>query len=137
MTLEEIIILDLKFGRKRKNRILRPISQTSGIESNHSGYRTQTYTSNFQWNVTCNHVYRPFKVNFEIYILLTSIYNGGSSEYERENMMLCRTKRHQLCYWQYLVNPWLVQWVSLPGRSIGRTGQCVPASPGEGVALGK
>ena len=39
-TLEEIIILDLKFGTKRKNRKLRPISRTSGIESNHSGYRS-------------------------------------------------------------------------------------------------
>ena len=32
-TLEEIIILELKFGTKRKNRKLRLISQTSGIES--------------------------------------------------------------------------------------------------------
>ena len=39
-TLEEIIILELKFGRKRKNRKLRQISRTSGIESNHSGYRS-------------------------------------------------------------------------------------------------
>ena len=37
-TLEEIIILELKFGTKRKNRKIRPISRTSGIESNHSGY---------------------------------------------------------------------------------------------------
>ena len=39
-TLEEIIILEWKFGTKRKNRKLSPISRTSGIESNHSGYRS-------------------------------------------------------------------------------------------------
>ena len=33
-----IIILELKFGTKRKNRKLRPVSRTSEIESNHSGY---------------------------------------------------------------------------------------------------
>ena len=38
--LEEIIILEFKFGTKRKNRKLRPISRTSGIESNNSGYRS-------------------------------------------------------------------------------------------------
>ena len=37
---EEIIILELRFGTKLKNRKLRLISQTSGIESNHSGYRS-------------------------------------------------------------------------------------------------
>ena len=35
-TLEEIIILELKFGTKRKNRKIRPISRTSGSESNQS-----------------------------------------------------------------------------------------------------
>ena len=39
-TLEEITILDLKFGTKLRNQKLRPISRTSGIESNHSGYRS-------------------------------------------------------------------------------------------------
>ena len=39
-TLEEIIILELKFGTKRKNQKLHPISRTSGIESNHSGYQS-------------------------------------------------------------------------------------------------
>ena len=39
-TLEEIIILDLKFGTKRKNGKHRPISRTMGIESNHSGFRS-------------------------------------------------------------------------------------------------
>ena len=47
-----LIILELKFGTKRKNRKLCPIFRTSGIESNHSGYRSEACTSNFQWNVT-------------------------------------------------------------------------------------
>ena len=34
-TLEEIIILEFKFGTKRKNRKLCPISRTSEIESNY------------------------------------------------------------------------------------------------------
>ena len=47
-----IIILELKFGTKRKNQKVFLISRTSGIESNHSGLQTWTCTSNFQWNVT-------------------------------------------------------------------------------------
>ena len=38
-TLREIIILELTFGTKRKNRKLRPISRTLGDESNQSGYQ--------------------------------------------------------------------------------------------------
>ena len=39
-TLEEITILEFKFGTKWKNKNLRQISRTSGIESNHSGYQS-------------------------------------------------------------------------------------------------
>ena len=39
-TKDEIIMLELKFGTKWKNRKLCPISGTSGIESNLSGYRS-------------------------------------------------------------------------------------------------
>ena len=46
------IILELKFGTKRKKK-LRPISRTSGIESNHSGYRSWAYTY-FQLSMECH-----------------------------------------------------------------------------------
>ena len=61
---------ELKFGTKRKNRKLRPISRTSWVESNHSGYRSLACTSNFQWNFTRNYVYRPFKHEFHDAIVL-------------------------------------------------------------------